>query len=874
MDTSLNADHSLPTLSPPPLLQAPTFQLHALIRRTSLIKTTIRKCRKDLWPSLWTEIATKVLTEIIKNRKSWIFIEGDQDHYLLDNPTMDSGEEWKLLPHDVDMVNQMLDTDEVLLQQAAQITPAMRIGMIIWLVITSLAVQDYHFNAEQSPWDEWDLQARAITIWADIFSEVMHSKQRPSEAIFTDGDALAAFQSAMDDAGHQHHYQTTPDVEAWVTMRAALFPELKGPELACWHFNDVDDCSLCDERFRQKIQSEAGLDHIPPLHLVALWEYFHKCEDFQERIAFAVFQQPHLFLPEIVKPIEEVLAQCLPEKTRRRYGLHHQLDKNDPVVALGYSYIYQNRPSWQKIQDTIDSLGRRFAPTWGGDRSFPPMEQIFWFDMVRVLGGQYQFQHKGKEASWRPRVSLAAAYELSDKVLGKEFPPLNLDLLPEYVQRAVRRFRQATEHNEHTCRCDEDVNWIGDDGVDWIDWSKLDIERRTRYAAAYALLYSTDLVPLLGDDYNDCDACDDIRALYDCLDAISAGQITLGSKNIAKVLGSIKKLAIISDDCKFIFPDSSSEVEDDPKDRSDSSQRRDELQQTGNSEIIYETTRDTAIVTENEMNHFNPRALKQPEAYDPVRQGESKTAQIYDNFTGEISLVEYTMMVKGHVSAHDHVDFTNLQWSPPRGHSEHLSFWGAIPKSSPDDIASSHVAPEPNWSTEQPSELKATSNVAGPNRPKDAVGPKMSKAAKIKELHDFFVALFKKHGVPLGTTGTAEARLPWKKMTSILAEQGLEVSGWPGGVPRPEPRSEGKADKGISGFNADHVGALHEAMKAGQIDFQPLAGGSQTNDISRLRQREDSMEDEVDMRPTKKRKPAETRKMPKDFVAGKSVMKF
>ncbi|KAJ7135624.1 hypothetical protein C8R44DRAFT_869344 [Mycena epipterygia] len=67
----------------------------------------------------------------------------------------------------------------------------------------------------------------------------------------------------------------------------------------------------------------------------------------------------------------------------------------------------------------------------------------------------------------------------------------------------------------------------------------------------------------------------------------------------------------------------------------------------------------------------------------------------------------------------------------------------------------------------------------------------------------------------------AEARLPWKKMTSILAEQGLEVSGWPDGIPK--PRSDGKTDKGISGFNTDHIAALHKAMKAGRIDFKPLA---------------------------------------------------
>jgi hypothetical protein len=96
---------------------------------------------------------------------------------------------------------------------------------------------------ETSAWDLWDVQGRAITAWADIFRRI--TKKRPSEAIFADIDALAAFQSAMDAAGHQHDYQAT---HAWVTMRAALFPNLKGSKLACWHFNDEDGCPLCDER--------------------------------------------------------------------------------------------------------------------------------------------------------------------------------------------------------------------------------------------------------------------------------------------------------------------------------------------------------------------------------------------------------------------------------------------------------------------------------------------------------------------------------------------------------------------------------------------------------------------------------------------------
>jgi hypothetical protein len=114
----------------------------------------------------------------------------------------------------------------------------------------------------------------------------------------------------------------------------------------------------------------------------------------------------------------------------------------------------------------------------------------------------------------------------------------------------------------------------------------------------------------------------------------------------------------------------------------------------------------------------------------------------------------------------------------------------------------------------------------------------------------------------------AEARLPWKKMPSVFAEQGLKISGWPEGVP--EPRSDGKADKGISGFNTKHIDALHKAMKANQIAFQPLTEG---HDASRVRQRDD-MEEEEEIRLSKKRKLAATRKKPKDFVAMQTVMKF
>ncbi|KAJ7135598.1 hypothetical protein C8R44DRAFT_848529 [Mycena epipterygia] len=836
-DTSLDA-HPSRIPSPAPILS--TFELDALTCRTSLIQTTVNKFLNDEFPWVQTRVGKAVLTEIIKSGHLWIFVEGDKDHCLRNDPTTDSDsmEEWELSPQDVDTVNQMLQPDEALPQRAAWTTSAMRIGMIIWLVITSSTIQDY--REYESAWDKWDVQGRAITTWADTYSEIIHSKKRPSEVIPTDDDAVAAFKSAMDIAGHQHDYQTTPEVDAWVTMRAALFPELQGTD-------------------HQKLQSETGLNHMPPLHLVALWEYFGKCEDFKERIAFAVSQRPHLFLPDMVKPIEELLAKRSPEKARREFTLHYKLDKHDTVVPCHST----TGPSWDKMQDIIDSLGH-FVPSCG-DRSFPPIEPISWFDMVRVLSGQYQYQNKGKEASWRPRASLAAACNLSDYVLVKRFPPLNLDLLPEYVQHAVKRFCQVTEREGHSC----DTYVFHSDSFQ--TWRQLDVKYQTRYAAAYALLYSTDSVPLIGDDKNNCGACSDIGVLYNCVDAISAGQITLASKNIAKVLGLIKELAVISDDCKFTFPEDRSDVEDDSNGISESSQRPDDQQQRGgNSEIRRDETHNPVTVTENTINHFNPTALTQPEAYNPVWQADFTAPQIYGNLTmGQGSL--YTM-AEAHASAQEHVgDLTNLRWAAPREDSEPLLFRDVIPDSSLGEVTGSHVAPGANWSTEQvqadPKTLTMWDRKYQRKRRKRNYTPSSSVCSVLK-----FKVFADKHGVPLGTTGMAEARLPWKKMMSILADQGLEIASWPEGVPK--PRSDGKADKGISGFNAEHIAALYKAMKAGQIDFRLLAGGSPTNDASQVRQREDDMEEEVNIRPTKKRKLAETRKKPKDFVAMQSVMKF
>ncbi|KAJ7135553.1 hypothetical protein C8R44DRAFT_848520 [Mycena epipterygia] len=355
-------------------------------RKISLIHTVISKYFED-FPPHGHIVEEELLIEILK-KKVWILADRDEDYCLIGDP-----EDYELSTHDLDMVNQMLEPDDTLLPRASETTPVMRIGMLIWLVLTSLAVKLY--SPLTSAWDKRDIQGRAITLWADIFSRIMRSKQRPSEAIPTD-----------------HDYQATPDLGAWVTMQAVLFPDLQGTEVACWHFNYDDGCSLCAERFRDKLQSEAGLNRLPPLHLVALWEYFERWCDFEHGIAFAVFQQPHLFSPEILQPIEELFAQRFPEKARRTYGLHYQLDEHNSLVRPMH---WPHGPSWQCVQDAIDSLAR--LPRWRRNPKFPPIQPLFWFALIRVLGGQYQSQDQG---SRRPRLSLFAASQLGDEVLGKK----------------------------------------------------------------------------------------------------------------------------------------------------------------------------------------------------------------------------------------------------------------------------------------------------------------------------------------------------------------------------------------------------------------------------------------------------------------------
>ncbi|KAJ7137971.1 hypothetical protein C8R44DRAFT_728150 [Mycena epipterygia] len=111
-------------------------------------------------------------------------------------------------------------------------------------------------------------------------------------------------------------------------------------------------------------------------------------------------------------------------------------------------------------------------------------------------------------------------------------------------------------------------------------------------------------------------------------------------------------------------------------------------------------------------------------------------------------------------------------------------------------------------------------------------------------------------------------------MNQVLAQHGLELAGWPMGVPA--PGSYSKVYKGILGFHAEHIGELYEVMKASQINFRPLAGGSQISIVPCVQPREPNTEGDTEgaLRASKKGKAAETRKKPKAFLAMQGVMKF
>ncbi|KAJ7491921.1 hypothetical protein FB451DRAFT_1360746 [Mycena latifolia] len=198
------------------------------------------------------------------------------------------------------------------------------------------------------------------------------------------------------------------------------------------------------------------------------------------------------------------------------------------------------------------------------------------------------------------------------------------------------------------------------------------------------------------------------------------------------------------------------------------------------------------------------------------------------------------------------------EWS--RTGSELLVFPNS-PPANHGGVSGAHEVAHADWTFVQ----QPASHAAASSRSKDNAGTKTDKSTLSKKLRNSFIALFgypENCGVTLGRDNQNRAQLPWKKMEEVLAQHGLEISGWPGGVPA--PGSYGHPDKGIFGWKAHHIRALHDAMTRKRIKFQPRAGGSHINFISGVR--EEDAEDDVDMRPTKKGKWAETRKRPKDMA--------
>jgi hypothetical protein len=115
-------------------------------------------------------------------------------------------------------------------------------------------------------------------------------------------------------------------------------------------------------------------------------------------------------------------------------------------------------------------------------------------------------------------------------------------------------------------------------------------------------------------------------------------------------------------------------------------------------------------------------------------------------------------MIEVHTNEPEHVgESADLRQSPHRGDSELLPFLNAIPDSPLGEIASSNGAPEATEKVRvcyestslvarscipKASDSIAATNITGPSPPKHNAGSKISKAAKISELHAFFVTLF------------------------------------------------------------------------------------------------------------------------------------
>ncbi|KAJ7137974.1 hypothetical protein C8R44DRAFT_766601 [Mycena epipterygia] len=820
----------------------------AFQRRVSLIFTTIHKTmgishRRNVFGPNFLTIS--MVKDIVEHEKLWIFEDGDEDYLSLDRDS-------QMLPlkH-----GQMLPTpSSALLQRASQTTPELRIATIIWLVMLSSVVRSVQ---KSSDWGVWDVQGRAITIWADTFCEVLRSKKRPSDAIVTDDVALADFQRVMEQDGHQHDYQLMPDIGAWVTMRAALFHELKG----CYHFNDEDGCSLCGTRLYQKLQSEAAVDdHIPPLHLLALWDTMYRTSnllnfnwrgfsDFQETIAFAVVRRPELFLSKNVEPVQEFLAQHWPEKPRRILGLHYQLYKNPEIWSDKDDY-----PSWKRVEDTINSKLGALVPTFGlvggGADTLGPIEPTLWFDMLQILRQEYQDRNGKNNQSWRPGANLVLQAILTCEI---PLPPLNLHVFPWRVNHAVEHFCEATKRRD----------------LEHGQNDKIEDRYVKRYAAAYVILHSGEWdemdIPLFS--HWDCRACANLRTLSKCVGAISTGRLFLKSDNITEILDSIKRLAV-SNGGDWEWDSDPEENKEDNSDSSEDSEWRGYHQEIF-SDDSESATHDEVMLGDKNLGEESANA----KVSGPIWEGDSAATQVHDNLpTGGEDWNNTAELGADTTNTKRGGEVINAQRGPP---VEGDSFRAVIPDSLPADLVGSDLAPGTSWSTEtffvieQPSE-------SGPSRPKNIISTKKNESAKAqrKELRDFFVTLFEKHNINLHTTNMGTPQLPWKNMNQVLAQHGLEIAGWPMGVPA--PGSYGKVDKGILGFHAEHIGELYEAMKAGQINFRPLAGGSQISTVHRVRPREHNTEDDDEeaIRASKKGKATETRKKPKAFLDMQSVMKF
>ncbi|KAF9025717.1 hypothetical protein BDZ89DRAFT_1181241 [Hymenopellis radicata] len=129
--------------------------------------------------------------------------------------------------------------------------------------------------------------------------------------------------------------------------------------------------------------------------------------------------------------------------------------------------------------------------------------------------------------------------------------------------------------------------------------------------------------------------------------------------------------------------------------------------------------------------------------------------------------------------------------------------------------------------------LSTSSQSRASTLPKDVILPK---------LKDHFESLLVQYNIPIQYTNLGAPQLPWCTLPRLLRKCRLEIVGWPEDLPLPDVTGKHNA-KGIMGLTTKDARCLHEALPG--ISFRPM-------DKARGRLREESEDDTIGNRPTKK----------------------